>query len=252
MKRKIIKIDEKLCVGCGLCVKACHESAIQLVNGKAKLMRDDYCDGLGNCLPSCPTKAITFEEREAPAYDATAVAEHKKNIDGSQNSEKKLPCGCPSSNMKVFDRSHNAHSPCSSESAPMQANHSSLSAELIPSELRQFPIQIQLVPQNAPYFQNADVLIAADCTAFAYGNFHHDFMKDKITLVGCPKLDTVDYSNKLTEILQANDIKSITIARMEVPCCAGIVEAVKTALKNSEKVIPWSIVTITRDGKILK
>ncbi|MGL4985560.1 MAG: ATP-binding protein [Treponemataceae bacterium] len=248
MKRKIIKIDENLCVGCGLCVKACHESAIQMINGKATLMRDDYCDGLGNCLPKCPTKAISFEEREAPSYNADAVAEHKKNLNSANNDEKKLGCGCPSSKATVFDRDSNAKSCCSSEKSNSESNHSSK----IESELRQFPIQIQLVPPNAPYFHDANILIAADCTAFAYGNFHRDYMKGKITLVGCPKLDTVDYSTKLTEILKANEIKSITVARMEVPCCAGIVEAVKTALKKSDKLIPWSVVTISRDGKIVE
>lgn len=227
MKRKIIKIDESKCNGCGLCAEACHEGAIGMIDGKAKLLRDDYCDGLGDCLPVCPTNAISFEVREALEYDEKAVEANKS----------KLPCGCPGTESKSF--------------SPKQSDRKFTSPDL-PSQLNQWPVQIKLVPVNAPYLQNADLLIAADCTAYAYGNFHEKFMRNKITLIGCPKLDQTDYSEKLTEILKANDIRRITIARMEVPCCGGIVAAVKEALKNSGKMIPWQVVTISTEGKIIE
>lgn len=210
MVRRIIEIDEIKCNGCGVCAKACHERAIGMVDGKAKLLRDDYCDGLGDCLPTCPTGAIQFVEREAAAYDEEAV---KINMKKKQEEQKQ---------------------PLSYE-----------------SQLSQWPIQIKLVPENAPYFQGADLLIAADCTAYAYGDFHNRFIKGKITLIGCPKLDMVEYAEKLTKIISNNDIKSITVVRMEVPCCGGIEYAAKTALQNSEKFIPWRVVTIATDGKIL-
>lgn len=202
MERKIIKIDADKCVGCKLCVNACHQGAIGLVDGKAVLLRDDYCDGLGNCLPVCPTGAISFETREADKF----VPKKKQMHDFKE-----------------------------------QANNI----------LNQWPIQIKLVPVNAPYFENAKLLIAADCTAFAYGNFHNDFIKNKITLIGCPKLDDGDYSEKLTQIIKQNNINSVTVVRMEVPCCGGIENAVKTALQNSQKMIPWQVVTISIDGQIL-
>ncbi len=234
MKRKIITIDEEKCNGCGLCVSACEEGAIGLVNGKARLLRDDYCDGLGNCLPACPTDAISFEEREAAPYDEAAV---KRNM---QVQGKKTPPqgGCPGMQSKRIE--HRAAAP--EPEAPGTA----------PSQLSQWPVQIKLVPPNAPYFENANLLVAADCTAFAYGNFHKDFIRGKITLIGCPKLDEVDYADKLTDILQHNDIKSITVARMSVPCCGGIVKAVTDALHRSGKMIPWSIVTVDTDGTILE
>ncbi len=229
MIRRIIKIDEEKCNGCGLCAKACHESAIGMVNGKAKLLREDYCDGLGDCLPACPTGAITFEEREAPAYDEGAVKR-------AQAEKSSLPCGCPGTNSKVIER----------EPIHIAEN------EIKPvSRLSQWPVQIKLVPANAPYFNGANLLVAADCTAYAYANFHNDFIKNKITLIGCPKLDSVDYSEKLTQIIENNDIKSVTVVRMEVPCCGGIENAVKTALMQSGKFIPWSVVTISTDGKVL-
>ncbi len=227
MKRKIIKIDETKCNGCGLCAEACHEGAIGMIDGKAKLLRDDYCDGLGDCLPVCPTNAISFEEREALAYDEKAV-EAKKNT---------LPCGCPGTESKRLSHKH---------------SEEKVTCTDLPSQLNQWPVQIKLVPANAPYFQNADLLIAADCTAYAYRNFHEKFMKNKITLIGCPKLDQIDYSEKLTEILKSNNIKRILITRMEVPCCGGIVAAVQEALKNSGKTIPWQIVTISTDGEIIE
>ena len=200
MIRKIIKINEEKCNGCGACAEACHEGAIKMIDGKARLTREDYCDGLGDCLPACPTNAISFEEREAAAYDAAAVLASKQ-----------------------------------------QENF----------QLRQWPVQIKLVPVNAPYFNDAALLVAADCTAYAYGNFHNEFIRNHVTLIGCPKLDMEDYAEKLTQIIANNNIKSVTVARMEVPCCGGIENAVKRALQASGKFIPWSVVTISTDGKIL-
>ncbi|EGT5081956.1 TPA: 4Fe-4S binding protein [Clostridioides difficile] len=237
MMRKIIKIDEEKCNGCGLCVEACHEEAIGMVNGKAKLLRDDYCDGLGDCLPTCPTNAISFEYREAAEYDEAAV---KANMEAKKAQKKTLACGCPGSQSKSINRE--------------VSNSTSISNDIVDikgSQLNQWPVQIKLVPTNASYLKNASLLIAADCTAYAYGNFHNKFMKNKVTLIGCPKLDEVDYAEKLTEILKENDIKNIVVTRMEVPCCGGIVNAVKTALQNSGKMIPWQIVTISVDGKIV-
>ncbi len=233
MVRKIIKIDEEKCIGCGLCVNACHEGAIGMVDGKAKLLRDDYCDGLGNCLPVCPTEAISFEEREADAFNEKAV---KANMESKQ--PEKLACGCPGTHSKSLKR----ETVCESKQEQLSS---------IETHLNQWPVQIKLVPPNAPYFHDANLLVAADCTAFAYGNFHAEYMKNKITIIGCPKLDEGDYSEKLTAILKMNNIKSITVARMEVPCCGGIENAVKNALKDCGKLIPWQIVTISTDGNIL-
>lgn len=227
MIRRIINIDSKKCNGCGICAKACHEGAIGMVNGKAQLLRDDYCDGLGDCLPTCPTGAITFIEREALAYDEEAV---KANM-----AAKKANFVCPGSVAKEIDH-----------------NNSSTQISLAESQLRQWPVQIKLVPVKAPYFDNCSLLIAADCTAYAYGDFHNKFIKDNITIIGCPKLDMTDYSQKLTEIISCNSINSITVARMEVPCCGGIEYAVKKAVENSKKDIDINIVTISADGKILK
>lgn len=231
MIRRIIKIDEEKCNGCGACVTACHEGAIGMVNGKAHLLRDDYCDGLGDCLPTCPTEAITFVEREAAEYDEEAVKKNqlKKQVD-------KLPCGCPGTHSKKIIRK-NEHTQCSSEN--------------ITSKLSQWPVQIKLVPTNAPYFEDANLLIAADCTAYAYGDFHNRFIKNKVTLIGCPKLDDENYATKLSEIIKNNNIKSVTVVRMEVPCCGGIEVAVKTALQNSGKFIPWQVVTISTSGTII-
>ena len=237
MIRKIIRIDEEKCNGCGACANACHEGAIEMVNGKAKLTKEHYCDGLGDCLPACPTGAITFEEREAPAYDEKAVLEAKAKTQG--NNMQRSPCqgGCPGVAIKSMVRS-------------MAPSHSPR-GQNISSQLMQWPCQIKLVPVNAPYFEDANLLIAADCTAYAYGNFHNEFMRNHITLIGCPKLDMVDYAEKLTAILKNNDIKSVKVVRMEVPCCGGIENAVKNALRQSGKFIPWQIITISTDGKIL-
>lgn len=212
MIRRIIKINEELCNGCGACAAACHEDAIGMVDGKARLLKDDYCDGLGDCLPTCPTGAITFEEREAAAYDEAAV---KARMAAKYNSEAKKGGIDP-----------------------------------VDSQLSQWPVQIKLVPVQAPYFKDARLLVAADCTAFAYGNFHNDFIAGRVTLIGCPKLDMVDYAEKLTEIIRLNDIKDVTIIRMEVPCCGGLEMAVKNALMASGKFIPWSVVTVRTDGTL--
>ena len=230
MIRKIIKIDEEKCNGCGACAAACHEGAIDMIDGKAKLTRENYCDGLGDCLPACPVDAISFEEREAPAYDEKAVkqAQMKKSADI-------LPCGCPGTQSKALKR-----------------ETISAVSQNIQSQLMQWPCQIKLVPVNAPYFENANLLIAADCTAYAYGNFHNEFMSGHITIVGCPKLDEGDYADKLTQIIASNNIKSVKIVRMEVPCCGGIENAAKRAIKDSGKFIPWQVVTISTDGKLIE
>ena len=227
MIRRIITIDEEKCNGCGLCAKACHEGAIGMVGGKAKLLREDYCDGLGDCLPACPVNAISFEEREAPAYNEAAVLAAKKA------KEQPLPCGCPGSACQSIEKKD------------------ATNAADVPGQLTNFPVQIKLLPPNTTYLNGADLLIAADCTAYAYGNFHKDFIRGKVTIIGCPKLDDVDYSVKLTQILQQNDIKSITVTRMTVPCCGGLVYAVKMALANSGKDIPLKVVAISPDGELI-
>ena len=232
MVRKIITINEEKCNGCGLCADACHEGAIEMRDGKAVLTREDYCDGLGDCLPACPVDAITIEERDAPAYDEAAVLAAKE-----KRSTPTPVCGCPGTQSKELCR----------ESCATAAS----SAPAI-SQLSQWPVQIKLAPTKAPYYNNANLLVAADCTAYAYGNFHHDFIRDHITLIGCPKLDNVDYSEKLTAILANNTIKSVTVVRMEVPCCGGIEYAVKKALQVSGKRIPWHVVTISTEGNILE
>ena len=229
MIRKIIKIDEELCNGCGACAAACHEGAIEMVNGKARLTREDYCDGLGDCLPACPTGAITFEEREAPAYDEAAVKR-------AQEAKKAAACsggGCPGSLARSIER---ADTPQVSAAAQ--------------SQLRQWPVQIKLAPVEAPYFDGAHLLIAADCAAYAYANFHQEFIRGRVTLVGCPKLDGVDYAEKLTAIIARNDIQSVTIVRMEVPCCGGLENAARRAIQASGKFLPWQVVTITADGRL--
>ena len=234
MIRRIIQIEREKCNGCGACAEACHEGAIAMVDGKAELMRDDYCDGLGDCLPACPTGAITFVEREAAAYDEQAVMENKQKKMRKEGMT--LPCGCPGSQSRQIKRAEDPHA--GAQCAVQE------------SRLSQWPVQIKLVPVNAPYFDGAKLLIAADCTAYAYAAFHERFMRGHITLVGCPKLDSVDYAEKLTEIIRENDVKSVTVVRMEVPCCGGLERAAVTALKNSGKFIPWQVVTVTLDGRL--
>ncbi len=236
MKRKIIEIDEAKCNGCGACAAACHEGAIGMVNGKAKLLRDDFCDGFGDCLPQCPTGAITFVEREAAAYDEKAVAAAK------QTKQATPPAGgCPGMRMQMLKKAQAAESKIGD-----QTTVDSL------SQLAQWPCQIRLVPPNAPFFSGAELLIAADCTAYAYANFHQSFMRGRVTIIGCPKLDPIDYSEKLTEILRLNDIRSVTLVRMEVPCCGGLERAAQLALRASGKHLPWQVVTISRTGQILE
>lgn len=249
MIRRVIEIDEDACIGCGLCANACHEGAIGMVDGKAKLMRDDYCDGFGDCLPACPVDAIRFVEREALAYDEAAVLAAKKaketagKLNSAMNNIKNNtaePCGCPGTRAQSITHNNGGNgSVCD------------ISAGEIQSELTQWPVQIQLLPVTAPFYQNANLLIAADCTAYAYGDFHRKFVKNRTVLVGCPKLDDVNYAEKLTAIISENDIKSVTIVRMEVPCCGGLENAAKEALKASGKFIPWQVVTISTDGRIL-
>ena len=235
MLRQIIHIDEDKCNGCGLCAEACHESAIAIIDGKAKLIRDDFCDGMGDCLPNCPTGAITFEQREAAAYDKDAVEENMKKKELFQKSKELHEVGgCPDSRIREMNRQNE-------ESVPIAQS----------SQLGNWPVQIKLAPMKAPYFEGAKLMIAADCTAYAYASFHHDFIRGKVTLIGCPKLDSIDYSEKLTEIIRNNDIQSVTIVRMEVPCCRGLEIAAKKALQDSGKFIPWHVVTISIDGKIL-
>ena len=225
MIRRIITIDEAKCNGCGLCAKACHEGAIGIVDGKARLLREDYCDGLGDCLPACPMNAISFEEREAPAYDEAAVLAAKKAKEAA------LPCGCPGS-------------ACQSIPAREAA------ACDVPGCLTNFPVQLQLAPTNSPWFSGADLLIAADCTAYAYGNFHRNFIRGRVTLIGCPKLDAANYAGKLAQIFSGNTIRSITVTRMTVPCCGGLTHAVRTAIAMSGKDIPLNVVTISPNGQV--
>jgi len=239
MIRKIVKIDEDKCNGCGLCVEACHEGALQLVNVTARLISDSYCDGLGDCLPECPTGAITIEEREAEAFDEAAVK--ARMAAKSKPGPETLACGCPGTHARVLERK------AAPETSPV-ARQAQVTAG---SQLRQWPCQIKLVPVNAPYFDQAHLLVAADCTAYAYANIHNDFMRNKITIIGCPKLDNTHYADKLTEIIKAHELKSVTVLRMEVPCCSGIAQAVKQALINSGKMIPWRIVIISTDGNIV-
>lgn len=236
MIRKIIKIDKEKCNGCGACASACHEGAIDIIDGKAELVREHFCDGLGDCLPECPTGAISFEERDAPAYDEEAVKEAQKKI-AAKNRAMTSHSGCPGSKIMQIRRTET--------SEPVKATSTADSG----SKLQNWPVQIKLAPVNAPYFNGSKLLIAADCTAYAYAAFHQDFIRNKVTLIGCPKLDQVDYSEKLTAIIQNNSIQSVTIVRMEVPCCGGLEIAAKKALQASGKFIPWQIVTISIDGK---
>ena len=247
MIRKIVKIDEEKCTGCGLCASACHENAIVMENGKAHLLRDDFCDGFGDCLPACPAGAITIEERESAEYNPAAV-EMRKQILAQQASGVHMAHphagGCPGSAMHTFNRTQNPSQTSESENENAERT-------TVRSELMQWPVQIKLLPVQAPFYENANLLIAADCTAYAYAAFHRDFIKNHITLVGCPKLDEGDYTEKLTAIISQNNIKSLTIVRMEVPCCGGLERAATEALKASGKFLPWRVVVISRDGEII-
>jgi len=237
MIKKVIQIDEEKCVGCGICAGTCKEGAIEVVNGKAKLVREDHCDGLGNCLPACPMGAISFIEKEVTpsghAMEPTPEQRAKMQAEGMT-----IPAGCPGSMARQFARVETPAAPGA--------------AATVPSRLSQWPVQIKLAPVNAPWFNGARLLIAADCTAFAYGNFHEAFIKNRVTLIGCPKLDEGDYAEKLTEIIKHNEIRDVTIVRMEVPCCGGLENAVKRALQQSGKFLPWQVVTISIDGQIVE
>ena len=251
MKRQIIEIDETKCNGCGACASSCHEGAIGMIDGKARLLRDDYCDGFGDCLPTCPTGAITFVEREAAAYDEDAVL---KNKHLKAAAEAASHSGCPGARMQTLKHESPVTSGCPGTrmktlSHPSEGN--TAPAERMTSALAQWPCQIKLAPINAPFYENARLLIAADCTAYAYANMHQDFMRGHVTLIGCPKLDAIDYSEKLTAIIRENNIEEVTIVRMEVPCCGGLEQAARTALQNSGKFLPWHVVTISVDGNIL-
>lgn len=242
MLRKIVEINEEKCNGCGLCIEACHEGALQLIEGKARLISDVYCDGLGDCLPKCPTDAIKIIEREAAAFDEEAVKKNKKDKQCTEcesaaaTEPATLACGCPGNSVRVLEVAQD----CSCESGVT-----------VKSQLRQWPCQIKLVPINANFLNNADILIAADCCAYAYANFHQDFMQKRVTLIGCPKLDNVKYSEKLTEMFRLHEIKSITIARMTVPCCGSLVNEVTLAVLNSGKNIKINVVSIESNGEIL-
>lgn len=277
MIRRIIEINEEKCNGCGACAAACHESAIGMANGKAKLLRDDYCDGLGDCLPQCPTGAIKFVEREAAEYDEAAVLANKKKK-GAE-----VMHGCPGSRamrlkppeygaaekqngVRLFEKMRHHGTDAESSREAVRTGETSASGKMdtiafdrtseecasepARSQLAQWPCQIKLVPVRAPYFEGADLLITADCTAYAYANFHQEFMRGRITLIGCPKLDSVGYSEKLTEIIRENDMRSVTVLRMEVPCCGGLEQAAKKALQRSGKRLPWQVVTVAVDGTL--
>lgn len=282
MIRKIIHIDEEKCTGCGICAEACHEGAIDMVNGKAKLVRENFCDGFGDCLPACPAGAITFEEREAPAYDEAAVKANQMIKKAVLMSEQAAPgpfthhapgSGCPGSQMMRFhhnEQDTSAGMPCDSGQGasgghagmpaqtpfsrpagmPAQTPFSGPAVKPV-SRLEQWPVQLKLLPTEGDFYNGAKLLIAADCTAYAYASIHEDFMKGRVTVIGCPKLDMIDYTEKLTEIIRNNDIRSVTIVRMEVPCCGGLQRAAENALRASGKFIPWQVVVISRDGKII-
>jgi len=240
MLRKIVEINEEKCNGCGLCAKACHEGAIKMINGKAKLISDEYCDGLGDCLPACPADAINIVEREALEYNEELV---KAKMEQAKKPQNPLPCGCPGTAERKIERK------------PMtvkKAEKAEVEVAEAVSELRQWPVQLKLVNTKAGFWDNADVLVAADCTAYAYTDFHKDFIKDRITVIGCPKLDDAKfYEEKLAEILKNNNIKSITVVRMEVPCCGGIVSAVKNAMLSAQVIVPYSEITISTDGRVI-
>ncbi len=245
MIRQIIRIDEDKCNGCGACATACHEGAIDIVDGKARLMREHYCDGLGDCLPACPTGAITFEQREAPAYDEVAVLAAK------QAAQKPVFAGCPGTRVRVMAQQDSTAVAFDASQEMASPNQAASEGYKVPSRLMQWPVQIKLLPVVAPFYEGANLLVAADCSAFTYRNFHEDFRKGKVTMIGCPKLDAVDYYEKLVEIIRNNNIKSVTIVRMEVPCCGGLENAVKRALQDSGKFLPWQVIVISTSGEIV-
>lgn len=246
MNRKIVSIDEKKCNGCGICATACHEGAIEIINGKAKLISDEYCDGLGDCLPGCPVGAIEIIERDASDYDEQAV---KERMESKAKAEHAVPCGCPGTAARSIVRA-SLKKAGTAKSINIEKERESAEENL--SELRQWPVQLKLINPKASYLKNADLLVAADCTAYAYGDFHKEFIKNHITVIGCPKLDDVEYyKEKLKEIIELNDLKSITVVRMEVPCCGGIVNAVKTAMLEAKTIVPYREVIIGTDGSIL-
>lgn len=272
MVRKIVEINEEKCNGCGACAEACHEGAIAMINGKAKLVRDDYCDGLGDCLPECPVDAIRIIKREAADYDAAAVAENMKmrrenagsgchgdaghhdhghSCPGSAPRTVAAPHGCPGSAPRTVEAPHGCPGSAPKTVSAGASEGSSSQAPRAQSQLRQWPVQIQLAPVKADFFENAKLLIAADCTPFAYANFHEDFIKGHVVLVGCPKLDPVNYAEKLTAIIRENNIRSVSLVRMEVPCCGGLQMAAMTAMQQSGKFLPWSVTTISLDGRII-
>ena len=263
MIRKIITIDEDKCTGCGLCAEACHESAIGMVDGKARLLRDDFCDGLGDCLPACPADAISFTEREAAAYDEAAVLQSKQAASAANMANtaaaaaatapasEPAPSGCPGSRARAIAHAEAASAVAPATTTQPEATTAAPTSAPVPSMLTNWPVQIKLAPTSAPYFDGANLLIAADCCAYSYGNFHADFMRNKTCLIGCPKLDAIDYAEKLTAIIAGNDVKNVTICRMEVPCCGGLENMAKRALQQSGKFIPWQVVTFSLDGRIL-
>ncbi|MDD2533505.1 MAG: 4Fe-4S dicluster domain-containing protein [Eubacteriales bacterium] len=251
MKRNIIVVDEEKCNGCGNCIIGCHEGALALINGKARLIKDSYCDGLGACLPTCPTDAITIEERDTDAFTAPAPgspADLEMQAEAAAQEAviaaavKPVFRGCPGSAQRTMDRPEIESTPAIPTTSMVETS----------SELRQWPVQIKLLPTQAQFYQGAKLLIAADCAAYSRANFHQEFIKGKVCLIGCPKLDSIDYADKLTDIIRNNDIRSVTIVKMEVPCCGGLDFAAKKALQASGKMIPWQVVTISTDGRIIE
>lgn len=240
--RKIIKIDESKCDGCGLCASACHEGAIAMVDGKARLISDSYCDGLGDCIGECPRGAISFETREAAPYDEAAVKERMARRQKEAGAGEKLPCGCPGTMARQLKTE--PAKPAAEAKKERRAQE---------SELRNWPVQLKLVPVQAPYLEGAELLIAAGCTAFAYRGFHSDILPGKVCLVGCPKFDDAElYIDKLTQIIKLNKVPQIDVTYMEVPCCGGLVKLVEKAIMQSCEPVTLNLIKISLDGKILE